>query len=226
MLISFALIQVLLHAVILSWTAVNRLMFEYLGSTCRATLVAFNDRERYCGEEAFAHIMGDSTVPMFNQLMGKTLAEVKASDELSMLHRKVPITADSGDRLQAEILYGNERKPFHITALTGMYLAKLNNRIKEDTPGCITHISLALPVHHKNMPSVERAYKEACTIAGFDMSKVFFTDAADCLVATYTRKLSGLAPSDRSYLEVCSSLILRARRREMSYLCVGATYHL
>jgi hypothetical protein len=148
--------------------------------------------------------MGDSTVPMFNQLMGKTLAEVKTSDELSMSHRKVPITADSGDRLQAEILYGNEKKPFHITALTGMYLAKLNSRIKEETSDWTTHISIALPVHHKNTPSVERAYKEACTIAGFDMSKVFFADAADCLVTTYTRKLCGLAPADRSYLEVCS----------------------
>jgi hypothetical protein len=168
--------------------------------------VAFNDRERLCGEEAFAHVMGDSTVTMFNLLMGKTIAELQKSDAVNMQHRRVPITADDSGRLMAEVTYNDKKQKLHVTALTGMYLAQLKKRIREETVGAEVQVSIALPVNHKHSPSIERAFREAATIAGLEQCKVFTADAADCLVATYSRKIAGLNPSERGHLEVSPSI--------------------
>lgn len=140
---------------------------------------------------------------MINSLLGKTLAELNQSDSTSMKHRKVAISEDESGRLTAEVAYGEGKKKMHVTALMGMFLAQLQKRIREETQDAgEVFISLALPPNHKKNPSVERAYREASTIAGIDMSKLFVADATDCLVATYARKISGLNPTERSHLEV------------------------
>ena len=46
----------------------------------------------------------------------------------------------------------------------------------------------------------------ACLIAGVDLNKVSTMDAADCLVATYARKLHGLRAPEKASLEVTSKL--------------------
>ena len=45
----------------------------------------------------------------------------------------------------------------------------------------------------------------ACLIAGVDLHKVSTMDAADCLVATYARKLQGLRAPEKASLEVMHS---------------------
>ena len=165
--------------------------------------MAFDGKERLCGEEAFAQISGDSTVAMLNNLMGRTLDDLQKSDPDSLKHRKVPISRTS-ERLTAEVTYADQKQKMHVPALMGMFIAKLKKRVWEEIgeTAADTVLSFALPPNHRNTPSVERAYREACTIAGINESKLFIADAADCLVATYTRKLSGLNPSERSHLEV------------------------
>ena len=148
--------------------------------------------------------MGKSTVAMMNNLMGKTLEEAKKSDPLSMMHRKVSITSDESNRLQAEIHYNHEKQKIHITSLMGMYIAQLKKRIQEETTDSNVYISLALPTNHKENPSIERAYREAAVIGGINVDQLYITDASDCLVATYTRKLMGLNPAERAHLEVKS----------------------
>lgn len=178
-------------------------MYIFIGSTYRATLVAFDGKERLSGEEAFAQIGGENTVAMLNALMGKTLTELQSEDAEALKHRKVAVTADEKERLVVEVAYGENKQKMRVTALMGMFIARLKKRIREETEGSSeTWISVALPPNHKKHPSVERAYREACTIAGLDMAKLFVADAADCLVATYTRKLSGLNPAERGHLEV------------------------
>lgn len=183
----------------------------HIGSTNRATLLAFDGKERLCGEQAFAHVAGESTITMINSLLGKTLAELNQTDTTSMKHRKVAISEDESGRLTAEVSYGEGKKKLHITALMGMFLAQLKKRIHEETQDASeVFISLALPPNHKKNPSIERAYKEASTIAGIDMAKLFVADATDCLVATYTRKIAGLNPTERSHLEVPHCVLLRS----------------
>jgi hypothetical protein len=170
--------------------------------------------------------MGDSTIAMFNLLMGKTIAELQKSDPVNMQHRRVPITADESGRLLAEITYNDKKQQMHVTAITGMFLAQLKKRIREETEGEDVHISMALPVNHKQSPSVERAFREAATIAGLEQAKVFTADAADCLVATYTRKIAGLNPSERGHLEVIFPLLLVVYVRAsggLSYLPLSHT---
>jgi len=144
---------------------------------------------------------------MINSLLGKTLAELNQTDATSMKHRKVAISEDESGRLTAEVSYGEGKKKLHVTALMGMFLAQLRKRIHEETQDASeVFISIALPPNHKKNPSVERAYREASTIAGIDMAKLFVADATDCLVATYARKIAGLNPTERSHLEVHSLL--------------------
>eukprot|EP01032_Pedospumella_encystans_P019121 gene19121-21750_t len=179
------------------------------GSTGRATLLAFDGKERLCGEEAFAHVAGESTVTMINVLLGKRLSELNVIDPTSMKHRKVAIEEDESGRLTAEMAYGDAKKKLHVTALMGMFLAQLKKRLGEETKEAEeVIISLALPPNHAKDPSVERAYREASTIAGIVADKLFVADATDCLVATYTRKIAGLNPSEREHLEGKHVLLL------------------
>ena len=153
---------------------------------------------------------GESTVTMINVLLGKRLCELNVTDPTSMKHRKVAIEEDEGGRLTAEVAYGDAKKKLHVTALMGMFLAQLKKRLGEETKEAEeVIISLALPPNHAKDLSVERAYREASTIAGIVADKLFVADATDCLVATYTRKIAGLNPSEREHLEVgCLLLIL------------------
>ena len=146
---------------------------------------------------------GESTVTMINVLLGKRLSELNVTDPTSMKHRKVAIEEDESGRLTAEVAYGDAKKKLHVTALMGMFLAQLKKRLGEETKEAEeVIISLALPPNHAKDPSVERAYREASTIAGIVASNLFVADATDCLVATYTRKIAGLNPSEREHLEV------------------------
>ena len=100
-------------------------------------------------------ISGDSTVPMINQLLGKTFPEVKSSAFNS--HRKATITADAGGRLSAEISYNDETSSKHITSLLGMFLAKTVSRIT-DVYGPNVNLSFAMQPDCNS--SVPRAIRE------------------------------------------------------------------
>lgn len=171
-----------------------------LGSIYRPTLVAFVGNQRMIGEEAFAQIAGENTIPMFNMLMGKALDEL---NETVIQHRKVPVSLDENGRMQLEVTYGERKRAFHVAAVMGMFMAQIKKRVREVTPNdADIYFSFALPPNHSQAPAIERAYKEACVIGGMDLAKVAMTDKADCIVATYLRKISGLSVPERSYLEV------------------------
>jgi hypothetical protein len=207
------------------------LLFYTSGTTFRPTLVAFSGKERLCGEEALPQVAGESTVPMINQLLGRTLADIEKSDPLSLQHRKLPVAADVDGRLVVNMTYGEEKQQMHIAALMGLFIARLKARVQEvvseeyavangttlaaaveaanGAGAPFPYLSLALPPNFQtNTHSVERGYRESCQIAGVDASKLFVCDAADCLVATYARKLNGLEPFERAHLEGKYVLIL------------------
>ncbi len=94
-----------------------------------------------------------------------------------MKHRKVAIEEDESGRLTAEVAYGDAKKKLHVTALMGMFLAQLKKRLGEETRDAEeVIISLVLPPNHTKDPSVERAYREASTIAGIVADKLFVAD--------------------------------------------------
>ncbi|KAJ1429030.1 Hsp70 protein-domain-containing protein [Ochromonadaceae sp. CCMP2298] len=173
------------------------------GSINRATVVAFNGQERLTGEEAVPLMAGESTVPSLGLLMGRSMAEAQASVEGAF--RRVQMDADSEGRLLATVTYAGEVKHIHATALMGMFLAAQAARV-EEVHGPDAVLALALPPNYH--PSVQRAYDEACRIAGIPAERVFYADAVDCLVAAYARKIGGLAAAERAHLEGRRVLLL------------------
>jgi len=169
------------------------------GSISRPTLVAFYGRSRLVGEEAQPQIGGDGAVPMLNALLGRSVDDLQAS--VVTPHRKVPFHADADGRLCATVEYCNEKKTLHATALVGMFLAKTAARVYDvyAQQKDALHFTFALPPDHK--PAAARALKEACSIAGIDLSRVAVVDAADGLVAAYARKLSALKGPEKANVE-------------------------
>lgn len=167
------------------------------GGINSATLVAFFGRTRLVGEDAAPQISGDATVPLLNALLGKSIAVVEASGFNK--HRKVAIRSDDAGRLICDVNYCDEVKTFSTTALLGMFLAKTNARINEVYPASDVQLTFALPPAYS--PSVARAVREGCTIAGIDLSKVTVVDASDGLVAAYNRKLQALRGPEKANLD-------------------------
>jgi len=166
------------------------------GSINRATLISFFGKTRLCGEEASAQASGDSAIPMINLLAGKTLNDTVQSK--IFIHQKCRLLSDSNDNLCAEVTYCENKEVIPITALLGMFIAKLWERITA-VNGPEVLLSFALTPNY--LPSTARAYIEACEIAGVDTSKVSLVDASDCLVSTYERKIAGLRAPERALIE-------------------------
>ena len=167
------------------------LVLTSTGGISRPTLVAFFGRTRLVGEGAAPQISGDATIPMLNTLLGRNEEDVK--------NRKVAIRSDDGGRLVADVQYCDDTKTMHVTSLLGMFLSKEIERVKEVYPQPDLRMAFAVPPN--STPSTKRAILEACTIAGMDLSTVSIVDAADGLVAAYTRKLAALKGNDRTNLE-------------------------
>ena len=173
------------------------LVLTSTGGISRPTLVAFFGRTRLVGEGAAPQISGDATIPMLNTLLGRNEEDVKKND--FSRHRKVAIRSDDGGRLVADVQYCDDTKTMHVTSLLGMFLSKEIERVKEVYPQPDLRMAFAVPPN--STPSTKRAILEACTIAGMDLSTVSIVDAADGLVAAYTRKLAALKGNDRTNLE-------------------------
>ena len=169
------------------------------GGISRPTLLAFFGRTRLVGEEAAPQISGDAAVPMLNALLGRSVDDFHASAVTP--HRKVPFHADAGGRLSATVEYCNEKKTLFATALVGMFLAKAAARVYDvyAQQKDALHFTFSLPPDYK--PAAARALKEACSVAGIDLSRVAVVDATDGLVAAYARKLSALKGPEKANLE-------------------------
>jgi molecular chaperone DnaK (HSP70) len=166
------------------------------GSTSRPTLVAFNGQRRLVGEEALPEISGENTVSMVNLLIGRAADGLTTVDS----HRRLkPAKGGSGVHT-VTVNYSDNQEVFTSTAVLGMFLAKQFERIGAVYPAKKINLAFALPPSYDS--SVARAVAEACLVAGVDLATVTFTDAADCLLATYGRKLLALRGADRTAVQV------------------------
>jgi molecular chaperone DnaK (HSP70) len=167
------------------------------GSTWRPTLVAFNGPRRLIGEEALPEISGENTITMQNLLIGKSS---NVHDSITAHRRLKPTTTEQGVNT-VTVNFNDTQETFSAVAVVGMFLAKQAERIRAVYPnaGSVT-VSFALPPFYDG--SNARAIAEACQIAGIDLDNVRFTDAADCLLATYGRKLLALRGAERTAMAV------------------------
>ena len=169
------------------------------GSISRPTLVAFvAPQSRYVGEEAAAYIAGESTLPMLNVLLGKSLDEIKALEITAHIKPSL-VATDNSEVVGVGMTYCGESKTFPINALGGMYIAKLWDRVVE-VYGTDVNIAFSLPTSFSD--TAAKALYDSCTIAGVDTSKVSIVDSSDSLLSTYSRKLSALRPAEKANLEV------------------------
>ena len=166
------------------------------GSISRPTLVAFHDNSRLIGEEASHQITGESTISLFNLLIGQS--STQSIDVLN--HFRIPISASSSG-LSAEVTYGGKKVSFSITALLAMYILKLHQRAVTVYGN---DIKLAFAIATPSNQSLIRADRQACQIAAIDLNRIVFVNTADCIISTYQRKL--LAQRDKTSLEVCFHL--------------------
>lgn len=164
------------------------------GSISRPTLVAFYGKSRLVGEEAAPQISGDSTLSLLNLLMGQSAdpdADITA-------HRRVALSSSSSGLL-VEVSYMDKKETFSVTAVLAIFISKLFKRARA-VYGEDIQLSFVLPPN--SSASVPRAIKEACQIADIAESVISFADMADCIVATYGRKLQALRGTEKTFLEV------------------------
>lgn len=145
------------------------------------------------GEEAAPHISSESTLTLMNLLLGKA----QDDDPQVAAHRRISLSVDKGV-ICGEFSYGGEKQVMSVTAVCGIFISKLHERVK-NLHGDVTY-AFSLPPSYD--VSIARAIKESCVIAGVDITKVVFVDSADSLVATYGRKLMALKGPERSTIEV------------------------
>jgi len=167
------------------------------GSILRPTLVSFEGRERFCGEESYSHIAGESTIPMINNLIGKSFHNIQQC--YSFKHRKAMITEDELNRLQVEIMYCGVKQRIYVTSILAIYISNLWKRIIEVYGDEGVLCSIALP--HNYDDNVKRSYNEACFIAGLQSSQYQLVDSVDALLATYIRKVTALTVQEKINLE-------------------------
>ena len=166
------------------------------GSIFRPTLVSFSGNARLIGEEAAPEIGGESTVTMFNLLVGEATDKYIHVDA----HRRLQPTVLPNGTKAVAVPFGGAEEVFSLTSVLGMFLAKQMDRVRAVYPTQDISVGFALPTGYSS--SYARAFAEACQVAGLDLAKTYFTDAADCLVATYSRKLLALRGPEKTALEV------------------------
>jgi hypothetical protein len=102
----------------------------HVGSISRPTLISFDGRERFCGEEAYTHISGEFTIPMINNLIiGTSLSDIQQCN--SFKHRKAIVSEDNLKRLQVEIKYNGVKQQIYVTSILAIYIGQLWKRIIE-----------------------------------------------------------------------------------------------
>lgn len=166
------------------------------GSISRPTLVSFSGRSRLMGEEAAPQISSESTLTMFNQLLGRVSSDVDAS---TAPHRRMKLSDNTSGQLASDIYYCGNQESFTITSLVGMFLAKQAKRVT-DVYGPETKYAFAVPPTNNGDTSCARSIKEACHIAGIEADRVTFVDSTNSLVATYGRKLQALRGPEKEAL--------------------------
>lgn len=162
------------------------------GSVSRPTLISLSGKKRLFGEEAFAQLSAEGTIALLNLMVGRNIDEINTLSCFS--HRKIVVESDEQGRLVANVPRSEGNVKFHVTSLLGMYLAHLNQQISS-AYGHQT--AFCFPLYPNYSTNAVRAYKEACEIAGIAGERVFTFDAADCLVATYARKIHGLGGAEQ-----------------------------
>jgi len=164
------------------------------GSISRPTLISFSGRNRLIGEEALPRILDDSTIPMFNNLLGKGLSQTSSSPFFS---HKTAMFSEENEKLTLATTYC-EKKSLFSTAVAGMFFAKQWERI---VTVCGSDVKVALSVPHGASESTRRAHKEAAVIGGIPAESISIVDSSDALVTAYARKFSALRGADQTNLE-------------------------
>lgn len=167
----------------------------HVGSVTRPTLIAFLGRNRLLGEEAIPQKLSENAIASFNLILGKNLTEIQKS--VLFPHRKTKLSEENG-RVQATVSYNSSEQSFSVESLVGMFLAKLAERVNE-VHGSNFRFAFAVPPIAT--PNYHRALLDACEIAHLDPANIALFSSADCLVATYARKINGLRPPERAALE-------------------------
>jgi len=183
------------------------------GATSIPLLVSFNGKSRYCGDEALAQSATD-TLPLI-VLAGKNYGE-SIESPLSC-HRRIKFIEENS-KLVAEIMYCNELKTFTVPQLLAISLSKMYQRILK-VYGADTH--LVFPTIPGGCKKYEKAIRDSCYIAGIDLNKVTTMDPVDCLIATYSRKLQALRPSDRSALNGKKGLLIEVGHTQTTIVIVS-----
>lgn len=141
------------------------------------------------GDEAFAQIAAELTLPLLSMMVGRSLDEVKAQPWYA--HLRVPVDADEAGRLfmtvnHDMVLEDDHINRFSVTALLGMYIAQIAKQLGTQE---VSKYCFSAPIANA---SVYQNLLQACVIGGLPAEQVAFVDPAVALVAAYGRKITGL----------------------------------
>ena len=169
------------------------------GGISRPTLVSFVGRTRLSGEEAAVQANAEFTIRDINTLLGQPSVAFLESSPL-YAHRKITMNSDAGNRLLAQVQYNDEAVDVSVTSLLGMFLAKQDANINTVYPGeTKPHLAIVLPPD--STPSSATTVKQACRVAGVELERVSTVNKAECMRVAYTRKIHGIAASERMALQ-------------------------
>lgn len=172
------------------------------GGISRPTLVAFSGRSRLTDEAAAAQTSSQSMLRHLNMLIGQDQV-VDLEKSILYRHRKATLGNDEKGRTTMFVDYNDEPQDIGITSLLGMFLAKQDDRISrvytEENNTQLAKLSFVLPPNAT--ANSARTIKQACQIAGVDLSRVCTVDKLECLKIAYTRKVHGLREPEQKFLE-------------------------
>lgn len=155
-------------------------------------MVSFAGKKRLFGEEALAQASSESTIALVNLLVGRTYEELQ---NLSTMNgRKLKFTKDDAGRVSVDITFRDQTETLPLSGILGMFLSHIGGPIAEVSHPTATYCFALSPNYST---ALEKAYRDACAVAGIDESRVFIADAADCLVAAYARKVTGLGGPEK-----------------------------
>jgi len=179
------------------------------GSISRPMLVSFVGRSRLVGEEAAVQANAESMIRHLNLLLEQDSIETLQKSPLST-HRAAKLDTDAGNRIVATITYNDDCMDVSVTSLLGMFLAHQDRRICSVYPAeggkAKPGLSFVLPPTATAVAAT--TIRQACCIAGIDLSRVSTVNKAECLNIAYTRKVHGLTPAERSLLENKSVVVI------------------
>jgi hypothetical protein len=148
--------------------------------------------------------MSDNTIPFINALVGKSIREIQQMSFFYHCSLKLRETENSGI-VEASVEYRGNQEYFPLPAILAVFLVKQVERVNAVYPGSPINLSFARP--HGYSSRIKQSITEACVIAGINYNVIHFTDRADCLAHTYSKKLQGIKLPEKSHLMVLALLL-------------------